>query len=252
MIIYKITNKINNKIYIGSTSNFEERKKVHLRTLNNGTHHNIYLTRAVSKYGVDAFEFGVLEDSESNQFEREQFWIDSLRPEYNIGPVGGGDNLTNHPLRDEIIAKMTKTVKANMEALGPEGRSAKYGKLGEDNSNWRGGISRSFCSCGKEKALTAKVCGSCRDRTGENNPFFGKTHSAETRKKISEAAKGRVPSNTRAVMVEGTEYPSVTAAAKAYGVVPGTMVYRLKSCSPKWSKFYYKTSEMSNDYPLGE
>ena len=32
-------------------------------------------------------------------------------------------------------------------------------------------------------------------RTGENNPFFGKTHSKESRKKMSKALKGRIPWN---------------------------------------------------------
>jgi len=33
------------------------------------------------------------------------------------------------------------------------------------------------------------------DKTGKNNPFYGKSHSAETKLKISEAKKGTKPHN---------------------------------------------------------
>lgn len=35
-IIYKVTNKINGKIYIGKTYNLEKRKKQHIGDINNG------------------------------------------------------------------------------------------------------------------------------------------------------------------------------------------------------------------------
>ena len=54
--IYKITNLINNKIYIGSTCNFKDRKSKHK---NKKT--NTMISRAISKYGWDNFLFEIIE-----------------------------------------------------------------------------------------------------------------------------------------------------------------------------------------------
>ena len=51
--IYKITNLIDGKVYIGQTVNYNKRKKRHLSSLENGNHHNEHLQRAFDKYGRD-------------------------------------------------------------------------------------------------------------------------------------------------------------------------------------------------------
>lgn len=63
MLIYKITNKINNKCYIGSTNDFERRKYEHIisSTSPNYTSYNYPLQKAFRKYGIDNFTFEVLE-----------------------------------------------------------------------------------------------------------------------------------------------------------------------------------------------
>ena len=65
--IYKIINKIDGRIYIGSTINFEKRKKKHLKDLKNNKHHNIFLQRAYNKYGVDNFVFSYKEKEFNNK-----------------------------------------------------------------------------------------------------------------------------------------------------------------------------------------
>lgn len=55
--IYIIQNKINNKFYLGSTVNFINRRRTHLRELKSNKHHCIALQRAVNKYGLINFEF---------------------------------------------------------------------------------------------------------------------------------------------------------------------------------------------------
>jgi group I intron endonuclease len=237
--IYIIENTINNKIYIGSTKNFNKRKVRHFSTLKTEKHHNLYLQRAYNKYGKENFRMYTLEEGVADLFTAEQFWIGELTPEYNIGSVGGGDNLTNHPNRDDIIAARTATVLSNNAKLNTEERSIRWGKFGPDNPNWKGGISKSYCSCGSEKALTATTCAKCRDRAGVNNPFYGKKHSEETKRKISESAKGRIPSNAKQVFAEGTIYPSATEAGRRYGITVSAMAYRVKAASKKWEEFYY-------------
>lgn len=71
-----------------------------------------------NKYGREAFEFEVLEiididDSiKENLLMREQFWIDNLKPAYNILPVAGS-NLGYHHTEEtkQKISNSTKGVK---------------------------------------------------------------------------------------------------------------------------------------------
>lgn len=82
--IYKITNQINGKIYIGSSKDLSRRKKDHFRLLKKGNSHSIILQRAVNKYNIDNFKFEIIvECSEELLFTIEQKLVDELKPEYN-------------------------------------------------------------------------------------------------------------------------------------------------------------------------
>lgn len=245
--IYKITNNANGKVYIGSTTNPKKRKTRHFSTLRSNTHHNILLQRAFNKYGESSLTFEIIHEFEGTRedmFEVEHTLLVELNPEYNIGSVGGGDNLTNNPNREKIIAKIKETINSNISSMTVEERKAKWGRSGELNPNWKGGISVSYCSCGNTKAREAKTCASCRDRSGENNPFHGKKHSEETRKKLSEIAKKRTkpPGNARAVIGDGKEFESLAAMARHYSITTSAAHYRVKSSAKKWEQFYYKNT----------
>ena len=55
--IYAIKNLINNKMYIGSTSDFKSRCRSHRTLLNRNKHFNKHLQNSVNKYGLSNFEF---------------------------------------------------------------------------------------------------------------------------------------------------------------------------------------------------
>jgi group I intron endonuclease len=84
--IYKITSA-NGKQYVGSTvKGFEWRKKKHLNELRKNKHHNRHLQNAFGKYGENSFVFEVLEIvyDVSILTKKEQEWIETLHPEYNV------------------------------------------------------------------------------------------------------------------------------------------------------------------------
>lgn len=82
--IYKIRNIVNNKLYIGSSCRMQKRKTEHLYDLRRNKHHSPKLQNAWNKYGENNFVFEVIEEVEKNLIIREQFWIDTLTPDYNI------------------------------------------------------------------------------------------------------------------------------------------------------------------------
>ena len=59
--IYIIENKINNSIYVGASTQLKIRWRKHKLTLSEQKHRNRFLQEDYNKYGLDAFEFKVLE-----------------------------------------------------------------------------------------------------------------------------------------------------------------------------------------------
>jgi hypothetical protein len=112
--IYKITNIINGKFYIGSSIDISRRLNAHKSMLINNTHRNPILQRAWNKYGSDKFTFEIVEECTSDQkicFEREQYYLDLLKPYLEVGyniekTASGGDTFTLNPNKEAIREKM--------------------------------------------------------------------------------------------------------------------------------------------------
>lgn len=84
--IYSIINTLNNKIYIGSSYNINNRYKHHINNLKRGNHHCKHLQNAYNKYG-NIFQLNYIEIcSKEKLMKREQHWIDFFKPEYNSVP----------------------------------------------------------------------------------------------------------------------------------------------------------------------
>ena len=95
--IYKITNKINGKSYIGQSNNIKRRFKEHKRIAKET---NKSLKQAYKKYGAENFEYTILEKCELERLdEREIYYIKKLKPEYNR--TTGGRGSANHIVTDE-------------------------------------------------------------------------------------------------------------------------------------------------------
>lgn len=82
--IYKITNVINGKFYIGSSGNLKNRCSIHFAHLRRNSHSNKHLQNSYNKYGENNFIFSIVEECEKDKLiELEQKYIDTLRPQYN-------------------------------------------------------------------------------------------------------------------------------------------------------------------------
>jgi group I intron endonuclease len=163
MIIYKTTNLVNGKIYIGKDKN------------NNPTYlgSGKILKLAIKKYGKENFTKETLEEclTEEVWLLREKYWIkhfDSISTGYNIAEGGqGGDTISNNPNRDVIVNNHSKWMVENNPTRGRK-------KSGDEIEKWK----KSFGDKSK----------------GVNNPNYGKHHSEETKSKIREKALGRTVS----------------------------------------------------------
>lgn len=106
--IYCITNTSNGKRYVGSAVKLQQRRREHWSRLGQGIHRNPHLQNAFNMYGISVFRFDVIEYCEKMcLIEREQFFIDTLHPEYNIMAKAGSN--IGHRWTDEQKARLKIT-----------------------------------------------------------------------------------------------------------------------------------------------
>lgn len=157
MQIYKITNLINNKIYIGkdTTSN------------PNYFGSGLLINRAFEKYGKENFIKEVIDETDNYEelSKKEIYWIGKYNSTdreigYNISKGGdGGDTLSNHPdldiIREKISKNNPKKGKTYEEAFGIE--KAKSYKKNLSKSNKRHNLDKTYEELyGLEKATELK------------------------------------------------------------------------------------------------
>lgn len=165
--VYLIQNITNYVFYVGSSKNITIRMSQHKRELNKNIHINKKLQNSYNKYGINSFNFLILEKCSREKLEeREQYWFDLYSKRYkktfNIRKIVGN----NYGLiySEESKLKM---------------RNAKLGtKLTEEQKRKIGMRSRGRIKSDEELKKISKA-------------HKGKVLGEETRKKISEAQKGR-------------------------------------------------------------
>ena len=158
MQIYKITNLINNKIYVGKTKfNVSKRFDQHIKGSKN-TKSRHYICRTINKYGKQNFIIEEIEhcDSPLELNEREKYWIktlNSMSPNgYNLSPGGDGPISFRSSLKGKKLSfEHINHIVEGMRNMSPEQ---------------------------KEKMKTSGA--------GNKNPFYGKKHLEESKQKNRE------------------------------------------------------------------
>ena len=202
-LIYKITNTINSKQYVGQTTKtLMERFDAHE---SKSKYVDTYLYRAIRKYGLPAFTIEVLEEVEPELLsERERFWIaklNTLIPNgYNMTEGGeGGDTSMSHNYQ-----KAMKNRRSYAGIGNPN-----YGKCGTDSPNFGKKRTERQKDNLKQRLTEAWAANDGRrqkfsDRmSGDNNPRFGK-----------------MPPNAIAVVFNGEVYDSLAKASRLTGRSP--------------------------------
>lgn len=230
-----IQNIINNKIYIGSTIEYEKRKRSHINGIKGLYHDNRLINEDAKIYGHEAFKFRVLfvSDDEEERFNLEEELIKRLQTYingYNLSIDGRGKFIVSEDFREKCRAR----------AIGVS--NPFYGRKHTRET----------------KDILSKLAS---QRTGNKNPFYGKTHSQESIEKARESfnklkksgwvnpQKGVPKSpqavennmmtqpNRKEVYAEGKIYPSMSACAKDLNISRTTVKNRVHS--NKFPNYYY-------------
>jgi group I intron endonuclease len=166
--IYKITNKVNNKVYIGFTQNVDKRWKNHSRS-----EYNRPLYNSIRKHGIDNFTFEIIyqsKDREHTLVEMEPFFIEEYNS-YNNGYncVKGGLNtntdemrrLSSDRMRKNNPMKVLKTNRGTFQKghkpniTKERNEKIRQSKLGSNNHNFN----NPNAAAPLNTKVTCEVCG---------------------------------------------------------------------------------------------
>jgi group I intron endonuclease len=123
--IYILISITTGKRYVGSAINFKNRKYGHFYKLKKNTHSNNKLQHHYNKYGAFDLLFSIIEFCPKEKLiEREQFYIDTLKPEFNLSPTAGS-TLGVIPSEESKLQKSKK-----MKGVANVGeKNGMYGKV---------------------------------------------------------------------------------------------------------------------------
>lgn len=172
--IYMIQNKINGKMYIGQAVDIEKRWGEHRSGLRGGYHPNKHLQRSWNKYGEENFEFSILlecEESDLNMYE-EYYIFELMIYDLRVGynKNYGGDS--GRPT-EETKRKMSESAKGEKHPM--------YGKHHSEEAK------RKMSESAKGRQFSEET----RRKLSEAKKGKGMQFSEETKRKMSEAKKGK-------------------------------------------------------------
>jgi group I intron endonuclease len=175
--IYCLKSKINGKVYIGSSINLSSRCYFHFYDLVKKKHHNIHLQNHYNKYGKEDLVFSVIEsfdfESKEHLLSREQFYLDTLNPEFNILKVAGSN--LGLKFSEESKSKMGKSRKGipRSEETRKKISESNTGKKASDEARRKM----------SESHMGVKLSDETRRRMSKPRP-------EETKRKMSESRRG--------------------------------------------------------------
>jgi group I intron endonuclease len=252
LIIYTIRNVVDQKFYVGSTANMRERFRTHRGKLRRGAHHCHHLQAAWNKYGEEAFKFGVVERfsggaSYADLQAAEDVWLEKhvgTKECYNHGLRSGapwrGCRPEDHPNYGNTMSQEQKTVLSNytkqqwldadprtgtqhseetkakisakVQTALTEGRGGKFIPSEETRRKMSEALKGNQCAKGYKR--TPEEIEKIRERTKGNQNWLGKSHSEESKLKMSKRIL-EVSTNT--------EFTSLSAALKHYTMTMPTL-----------------------------
>lgn len=183
--IYKHTNIVNNKVYIGQTCQQPNRRFG--RNGINYIKYNTYFGRAIQKYGWDSFEHQIIQTTDTKEKADilEKMWISFYRKRngvYNLSD--GGEGNTGYIMSEEAKLKISKAKKGKTHIGVPHTEEAKLkmSNAKKGKTPWNKGKKGLQVAWNKGKK--------CPQFAGENNPMYGTESPIKGKKRyINEQGK---------------------------------------------------------------
>ena len=201
--VYSLVNLINGNAYIGSSINIEHRMKSYLNKafLKSKNNSNSPIIKALSKYGPEHFAVLIIQYADIEKLaELETYYIVNLKPYYNVLKYG-------------------------------------YSSLGfkhtEETKKMLSELAKNRVHSDKTKSLISKAL------VGENNPFYNKNHSIESKLRMIEANSAYpvyVYNSFRKLLVI---FPSVLTLAKLINSNHATIVNYIKKDTLFRGEWYF-------------
>lgn len=210
--VYCIRNVANGKLYVGSSAHLSNRLAEHMRLLEREKHSNRYLQASWKKYGAESFVIEILEFVDADQqYAREQHYLDTLQPEYNLSSRAIGFSGT-HTEKSRKRASMAMKAYWNRpdtrekhpkSMLGRKPSEKAIAALIERNRNklWVESIRQAAARRRGQRVseeIRAKISSANKGRQVSeetrlkiSDSLRGHQHSEESKRKMAEAATGR-------------------------------------------------------------
>lgn len=189
MLIYKITNIKNGKIYIGKTTkSLDERFSRHCYSVKYGS--STHLHNSMRKHGRESFRMDLVEECIDDIDDRERFYIETLSPEYNMTIGGDGGDTSKSP---NFIRAIEEHHSVRSEYPGRRMLGKNHSK--ETKIKQSKAIKSHWDSLSKEDRLSRS-----KSVSGEKNGMYGKT-----------------PKNSLQIKFDDVIYQSIAEASRATG-----------------------------------
>jgi|WetSurMetagenome_2_1015567.scaffolds.fasta_scaffold35335_2 hypothetical protein len=242
MIIYKITNKANGKIYIGQTSckNPKDRWHDHLYELRNERKKNLHFQNAFKKYKEENFIFeeilSVLNKEDLGKYE--QFFIKEYKtyiPDYGYNKTLGGEGFSP---TEEIRKKISDSHKGKKHSeehknkISLANRKRKHTeetkrKIGDSHKGRK--FTESHVENMRKVRKGKKMLQSTKDKIssatrGKNNPMYGKPGKKRYGKE--NPMYGKQPTTVKKVIDFSTNiiYNSAKEASSVFNIKYSTLL----------------------------
>jgi len=260
-VIYKIVNLVNDKFYVGSTTNKKVRFRQHRKLLRGNRHHCKHLQAAWNKYGEEKFDFVVIEDVANeislqeveNRYLKEHVGAEycynsgatadapwrgvygAKNPKFGVPRTASekqqistslkefyAEDYFNHPRVGKTHSEEAKAkISAKVQASLANGRGGKFIPSAETRQKMSDALKGNQCAKGYKRTDAEREA--IRQRTLGNQNWLGKQHTEESRAKMSKPIH---------VMPDDIVLPSLTAALQKYDLKMPTLNRALKSGNP--------------------